>query len=225
MDNNENEDIVQSLIENSKDSEPIEEEKKEEVKEEKKEGLFMKYKIKDIVFLSVITACTLLTGAIMPLLVNVPVFGIIQLGLALQFSIFPVIGMLKVRKPGCLLYQSIFISIFLVFMFPPMTMLILCALIAETISLLIFRGYQSDWSCVLATTIYLPLTLPFLALYYNVFYQQTGEEKAAVSMFLGGRNVFVIVGISIAVVALAFVGSFIGRTIAKELNKAGVMKK
>lgn len=225
MDNNENEDIVQSLIENSKDSEPIEEEKKEEVKEEKKEGLFKKYKIKDIVFLSVITACTLLTGAIMPLLVNVPVFGIIQLGLALQFSIFPVIGMLKVRKPGCLLYQSIFISIFLVFMFPPMTMLILCALIAETISLLIFRGYQSDWSCVLATTIYLPLTLPFLALYYNVFYQQTGEEKAAVSMFLGGRNVFVIVGISIAVVALAFVGSFIGRTIAKELNKAGVMKK
>lgn len=225
MDNNENEDIVQSLIENSKDSEPIEEEKKEEVKEEKKEGLFKKYKIKDIVFLSVITACTLLTGAIMPLLVNVPVFGIIQLGLALQFSIFPVIGMLKVRKPGCLLYQSIFISIFLVFMFPPMTMLILCALIAETISLLIFRGYQSDWSCVLATTIYLPLTLPFLALYYNVFYQQTGEEKAAVSMFLGGSNVFVIVGISIAVVALAFVGSFIGRTIAKELNKAGVMKK
>lgn len=226
MEENENEEIVQDLIENTKDSEPIkQEDKKEEVKEEKKEGFFKKYKIKDIVFLSIITACTLLTGGIMPLLVNVPVFGIIQLGLALQFSIFPVIGMLKVRKPGCLLYQSIFISIFLVFMFPPMTMLILCALIAEAVSLLIFRGYQSDWSCVLATTLYLPLTLPFLALYYNVFYTQTGEEKAAVFMFLGGSNAFVIIGISVAVVALAFIGSFVGKTIAKELNKAGVMKK
>lgn len=59
----------------------------------------------------------------MPLLVNVPFFGIVQLGLGLQFSIFPVIGMMKVRKPGALLFQSIFISVFLIFMFPPMALL------------------------------------------------------------------------------------------------------
>ena len=38
----------------------------------KKEKVFKKYMIKDIVFLAIITACTLVTGAIMPLLVNVP---------------------------------------------------------------------------------------------------------------------------------------------------------
>lgn len=223
MEEKKNDDVVNELLNNSKD---IEESKTVEVKEEvKKEGFFKKYKIKDIVFLSIITACTLLTGAIMPLLVNVPLFGIIQLGLGLQFSLFPVIGMLKVRKPGCLLYQSIFISIFLVFMFPPMVMLILCALIAECVSLLIFRGYKSDFACVLATTLYLPLTLPLLAMYYNIFYSQTGEEKAAISMFLGGSNVYVIIGISIAVVTLCFIGSLIGRKISQELSKAGVMNK
>lgn len=186
---------------------------------------FGKYKIKDIVFLAVITACTLITGAVMPLLVNVPLFGIIQLGLGLQFSVFPVIGMIKVRKPGALLLQAIFISVFLVFMFPPMVFIILCALVAEAVTLLVFHGYENDWSCVLAGTLYMPLTLPLMYLYYNAFYTVTGEEKAATSMFLGGANPGVVVGISIAVVALCFVGSVVGMLVSRELKKAGVLKK
>lgn len=194
------------------------------VKVESKET-FGKYKIKDIVFLAVITACTLITGAVMPLLVNVPLFGIIQLGLGLQFSVFPVIGMMKVRKPGALLLQAIFISVFLVFMFPPMVFIILCALVAEAVTLLFFHGYENDWSCVLAGTLYMPLTLPLMYLYYNAFYTVTGEEKAATSMFLGGANPGVVVGISIAVVALCFVGSVVGMLVSRELKKAGVLKK
>lgn len=194
------------------------------VKVERKET-FGKYKIKDIVFLAVITACTLITGAVMPLLVNVPLFGIIQLGLGLQFSVFPVIGMMKVRKPGALLLQAIFISVFLVFMFPPMVFIILCALVAEAVTLLVFHGYENDWSCVLAGTLYMPLTLPLMYLYYNAFYTVTGEEKAATSMFLGGANPGVVVGISIAVVALCFVGSVVGMLVSRELKKAGVLKK
>ena len=188
------------------------------VKVESKET-FGKYKIKDIVFLAVIT------GAVMPLLVNVPLFGIIQLGLGLQFSVFPVIGMMKVRKPGALLLQAIFISVFLVFMFPPMVFIILCALVAEAVTLLVFHGYENDWSCVLAGTLYMPLTLPLMYLYYNAFYTVTGEEKAATSMFLGGANPGVVVGISIAVVALCFVGSVVGMLVSRELKKAGVLKK
>lgn len=194
------------------------------VKVESKET-FGKYKIKDIVFLAVITACTLITGAVMPLLVNVPLFGIIQLGLGLQFSVFPVIGMMKERKPGALLLQAVFISVFLVFMFPPMVFIILCALVAEAVTLLVFHGYENDWSCVLAGTLYMPLTLPLMYLYYNAFYTVTGEEKAATSMFLGGANPGVVVGISIAVVALCFVGSVVGMLVSRELKKAGVLKK
>ena len=186
--------------------------------------LFRKYKIKDIVFLAIITACTLVTGAIMPLLVNVPLFGIIQLGLGIQFSVFPVIGMMKVRKPFALLLQAVFISIFLVFMFPPMVLIIACALVAEALTLIIFRGYKNDWACVTAGTLYMPMTIPLLYMYYNVFYTVSGEEKAAVSMFIGGGNVGLIIGITIAVIAVCFVGSLVGMIIARELKKAGKLK-
>lgn len=186
---------------------------------------FKKYKIKDIVFLAIMTACTLITGAVMPLLVNVPLFGIVQLGLGLQFSIFPVIGMMKVRKPGALFFQSIFIAVFLVFMFPPMSMIVLCGLVAEGIAMLIFHGYKSDWACVLAGTLYMPMTLPLLYLYYNVFYTVTGGEKGAMRMFIGGGNAGIAVGISIGVLALCFVGAVVGMLIARELKKAGALKK
>lgn len=189
-----------------------------------KRKIFQKYMIKDIVFLAIITCCTLVTGAIMPLLVNVPLFGIIQLGLGIQFSLFPVIGMMKVRKPFALLLQSLFISVFLVFMFPPMVLLIACACVAELLTLLIFRGYKNDWACVFAGTLYMPMTIPLLYMYYNVFYTVSGEEKAAVSMFIGGGNVGLTVGISFAVIAVCFVGSVIGMVIARELKKAGKLK-
>ena len=227
--NNDMEEAALALIANAEEEKPaykpINRQKTTTTEEENDKKIFKKYKIKDIVFLAIITACTLITGAVMPLLVNVPLFGIVQLGLGLQFSIFPVIGMMKVRKPGALLFQSIFISVFLIFMFPPMSLIIICALVAEALTLLCFRGYKSDWACVFAGTLYMPLTLPLMWLYYNAFYTVTGEEKAATSMFLGGANPAVVAGISIAVVALCFVGSLIGMLIARELKKAGVLKK
>lgn len=188
---------------------------------EEEKRIFRKYRIRDIVFLAVITACTLVTGAVMPLLTGIPVFGIIQLGLGLQFSIFPVIGMMKVRKPGCLLFQALFISIFLVLMFPPMALISLCALLIELLVLLFFRGFKSDWACVFAGTLYMPSTIPFLYLYYNFFYTVEGTEKAAVSMFIGGTNPWVIAGMTAAVLALCFAGSVIGMVISRELRKAG----
>ena len=231
--NNDIEEAAVALIANAEDDEkqeksaykPVIEQKQSVTDEENDKKIFKKYKIKDIVFLAIITACTLITGAVMPLLVNVPMFGIVQLGLGLQFSIFPVIGMIKVRKPGALLLQSLFISVFLVFMFPPMVMIIICALVAETLALIIFRGYKNDWACVMAGTLYMPLTLPLMFLYYNAFYTVTGEEKAATSMFIGGANPGVVIGVSVAVVALCFIGSVVGMIIARELKKAGVLKK
>lgn len=223
------EEAAAALIANSEDENPayksINKQKSATTEEENDKKIFKKYKIKDIVFLAIITACTLITGSVMPLLVNVPLFGIVQLGIGLQFSIFPVIGMMKVRKPGALLLQSIFIAMILVFMFPPMVMIVLCGLIAETLSLLIFRGYKNDWACVFAGTLYMPMTLPLLYLYYNVFYTVTGGEKGAMRMFIGGGNAGIAVGISIGVLALCFVGAVVGMLIARELKKAGALKK
>ena len=179
--------IANAEEENSADKPEIEQKKAKVTEEENDKKIFKKYKIKDIVFLAIITACTLVTGA--------------------------------------LFLQSVFISAFLIFMFPPMALLTVCALIAEGVALLPFRGYQNDWACVVAGTLYMPLTLPLMWLYYNTFYTVTGSEKAATSLFLGGANPVVVVGISFAVVALCFAGSVIGMLIARELKKAGVLKK
>ena len=223
------EEAAAALIANSEDENPayksINKQKSATSEEKNDKKIFKKYKIKDIVFLAIITACTLITGSVMPLLVNVPLFGIVQLGIGLQFSIFPVIGMMKVRKPGALLLQSIFIAMILVFMFPPMVMIVLCGLIAETLSLLIFRSYKNDWACVVAGTLYLPMTIPFLYFYYRFFYTVTEEGKTGLSIFLADSNPWVVAGISCAIVALCFVGSVIGMVVSRELKKAGVLKK
>ena len=187
--------------------------------------IFRKYKIKDIVFLAIMAACMLVTGAIMPLAAQVPVFGIIQVCLGLQFSIFPVIGMMKVRKPGALLFMSLCCGVVLVFMNAIMfACILICAVIAEGLVLLIFRGYKKDRACLFAGTIYFPVTLPFLYIYYRFMYSWTGEEGEAVNAFIGSSTGMAI-GMSIAVLAICFVGALAGLFISQELRKSGVLKK
>ena len=170
-------------------------------------------------------ACMLVTGAVMPLVGQIPLFGIIQLALALQFSLFPVIGMMKVRKPGALLFTAFCCGSLLIFMNTVMFVcMLICAVIAEGAALLIFRGYQKDGACLLAGTVFFPSTLPFLYLYYRFFYSWAGSEGKAVSAFLGASP-GAVAGMSAAVTALCFFGSLTGVLISRELKKSGVMKK
>lgn len=225
---------IAALIENTRELQQVvapeqaayeEKLKRREARDADESKMFRRFKIKDIVFLAVITACMLVTSAIMPLLIHVPVFGIIQLGLGLQFSVFPVIGLMKVRKAGSMTIMGIFTAFFLVMMFPPMALIAVCAVVAELVVFAIFRSYKSDWACVLAGTLYMPLTVPLLYLYYNVNYTVTGSENEAVSMFLGATEPWVIALMTLAVVALCFAGSVIGMVVSRELKKAGVLKK
>ena len=85
--------------------------KRREARDADESKMFRRFKIKDIVFLAVITACMLVTSAIMPLLIHVPVFGIIQLGLVLQFSVFPVLWLITVSTAGALPIYRIFTAL------------------------------------------------------------------------------------------------------------------
>ena len=106
-----------------------------------------------------------------------------------------------------------------------MALIAVCAVVVELLVFAIFRSYKNDWACVMAGTLYMPLTVPLLWLYYNVNYTVTGEENEAVTMFLGATDPWVIVGMTAAIVALCFVGSVVGMIISRELKKAGVLKK
>ena len=216
---------AQALIENTEEivDTAAEEEKAEPVSPVKEDAddenkIFRKYKIKDIVFLAIMAACMLVTGAIMPLVGNIPVFGIVQVCLGLQFSIFPVIGMMKVRKTGSLLFMSVCCGVVLIFMSTVMFVCILiCAVITEALTVLIFRGYKKDGASVFAGIIFFPLTLPFL-------YTVTDETGIAVSAFIGA-NPGIAIGMSVAVVAVCALGTVIGLIISREMRKSGVMKK
>ena len=193
--------------------------------EEDETKLFGKYKIKDIVFLAIMAACMLVTGAIMPLVGQIPLFGIVQLCLGLQFSVFPVIGMMKVRKAGALVFMSLCCGVLLVFMSPVMFFsILLCALIAEALTGVIFRSYKRDGACLFAGTIYFPCSLPFLYVYYNFLYTVTSESGEAVSAFVGASPA-VAIGMSAAVLVVCFVGALVGMLVSRELRKSGVMKK
>ena len=66
--------------------------KKREARDRDESKMFRRFKIKDIVFLAIITACTLVTSAIMPLLIHVPVFASFNSGLGCNFPFFPSSG-------------------------------------------------------------------------------------------------------------------------------------
>ena len=192
----------------------------EEIKKEDDKRIFKAFLAKDIVFLAIISAITLVTSAFMPLVAHVPVFGIGQIVLGLQFSIFPAIGLMKVRKPGAMLFIAIFSGIVLVFMNPIMFFcLLICALIVEVLVILIFRGYKSDKACFLAAWLYLPLSLPFL----YVWYQIIGGEDTVASY--ANSNYWLAIGMSVCVLLICALGSFIGVRIGRELRKSGALKK
>lgn len=210
MDNLEKEEYDPFKEENNKDS----------LEEIEYTRVFRPFKIKDIVFLAIISAITLCTGAVMPLVSNVPIFGIIQVVLGFQFSFFPSIGLSKVRKPGSLLFIAIFSGIVLVFMNSIMFFcLLICALIAEMVGILVSKGYKNNLGVFLTSFLYLPLTLPFLYVWYKII----GGEDSVATYF--NDNVWLSIIMIFCVLIICAVGSILGIKVSKELKKAGALKK
>ncbi len=188
-----------------------------------KKKVFQKFQVKDIVFLAIISAVTLVTSAVMPLVISVPVFGIVQIALGFQFSCFPAIGVMKVRKPGSVLFIAIFSGIVLVFINPIMfACLSICAALAEAISLIIFKSYEKNAACYLASALYLPLSLPFLHFWYKAIGVE--DSGAAVKALVNPEPLMAVL-MSLAVIALCCIGALVGVKISKELQKSGVLKK
>ena len=116
-------------------------------------------------------------------------------------------------------------GVVLIFMSTVMFVCILiCAVITEALTVLIFRGYKKDGASVFAGIIFFPLTLPFLYIYYNFLYTVTDETGIAVSAFIGA-NPGIAIGMSVAVVAVCALGTVVGLLIARGMRRSGAMKK
>ena len=186
-----------------------------------KEKVFEPFKVKDIVFLAIISAVTLCTCAVMPLVASLQtvVFGIAQVVTGLQISIFFAIGLMKIRKVGSLFIMSLLTGLFQLLMAPPMFFSnLVIGLFLEILVVLIFKGYKKNSAVFFAVLLYNPLSLPFNFLYNMLF----GREAMVT---VATKAPWVTVGMSLAVVAMSALGAWIGMKISKELKKSGAMKK
>lgn len=179
---------------------------------------FEKFSVRDIVFLAICAAAALLFSAIMPLVAHVPVYGLIQVVVSLQTSLFLSLGLYKVRKHGALLFMAICCSIVQVFMAPVMFfMSLISAFILEAVFLLFKEGYRHNLIRYLASILFIPLQMPGLWIYYS-FISSTGLPDS----YLNQSWWFVLLMV-LAVIAINIVGTILGNIIGKELQKAGVL--
>lgn len=186
-----------------------------------KHKIFEPFKVKDIVFLAIISAAALVTCAVMPLVASLQtvVFGIAQLVTGLQISVFFSIGLMRVRKTGSLLIMALLTGLFQLLMAPPMFFSnIVIGLLIELLVIVIFKGFKKTSAIFFAVLIYNPLSLPFNYLYNLLFGREAMVEVAA-------KAPWITVLMSVAVIAVSALGGFIGIKISKELIKAGKMKQ
>ncbi len=186
-----------------------------------KKKIWEPFKIKDVVFLAIISAVALVTCAVMPLVANLQtvVFGIAQVVTGLQISLFFTIGLMKVRKVGSLFIMALLTGLFQLMMAPPMFFSnLLIGLILEVLVILIFKGFRSDKAVFFAVLLYNPLSLPFNVLYNYLFGR---EAMVAVAT----KAPWITVLMTLAVFAVSALGYLLGSRISRELEKAGAHKK
>lgn len=183
--------------------------------------IFEKFTVRDIVFLAIISAITLVTCAVMPLVASLQtvVFGIAQLVTGLQTSVFFAIGLMRVRKVGSLFIMALLTGLVQLMMAPPMFFSnIIVGIVLEIFAMLVFKGYKKDKAVFVTVLLYIPLSLPF-----NVLYNYLFGREAMVAVV--SKAPLTTVLMTLAVIAVSVAGSALGIKIARELQKSGAMKK
>ncbi|MCR5217067.1 MptD family putative ECF transporter S component [Treponema sp.] len=184
------------------------------------DSIFDSFKVKDIVFMALISAVALCTAAVMAIVAHIYIYGLAQLVTAFQFAFFSAIALMKVRKVGTLFIFALFTGLFELFMAPVMFISsVLTGLILELLVVLIFRNYKNSVNPVFfASMLFIPCTMPFNLIYYRLFSKEMWDL-----FFASGFKMLSIVFITGSFVVAAL-GSFLGIKVSKELLKAGVLK-
>ena len=182
--------------------------------------VLQKFTVKDVVFLAILSAVATCTAAVMAVVSQIHIFGLAQLVTALQFSLFPAVALMKVRKVGSILFFAVFTGIVELFMAPVMFFSsLLTGIVLELLAILVFKGYERDEAVFFTAWLFIPLTLPLNFVYYVCFAGDMFQQ-----FFGQGLQAAAVVCVCSAV-AVSALGSFPGIRISRELQKAGVLKR
>ncbi|NMA18332.1 MAG: MptD family putative ECF transporter S component [Clostridiaceae bacterium] len=176
---------------------------------------FKAFTIRDIVFLAVITAVTLLfSGPFAPLVMTATKLGVQAIAMALPFSLMTSVGLRKVKKPGSLTLIGLFSGLVLLLMAPVMFFnQLIGALLSEGTALLLFKTYDNKKTILFSSGLFSFFTIPLTAIVNILAKGRSIEEQ------IGNPLTFVL--IVAGTIILGFAGAFIGNKIADELEKAG----
>ena len=180
--------------------------------------MFRKFKAKDIIFLAVLAAITTLFGALAMPVMRSELFGIQTLVTCLFYSLFAVIGLRKVAKPGALTLFGLLTGFPLLFMAPVMFFNnFIGAFLAECLTLAFFRGYEKKAAVILGASLFMILTVP-LSLPFSIWLNGTSYAHFVNSQ--AWQTALICFGI----IALSVIGAIIGLKISAELQKAGKLR-
>lgn len=175
------------------------------------------FQVRDIVFLALCAAAALLFCAVMPLVSQVPVYGLIQIVVSLQTSFFFSLGLYKVRKTPAILFMALCSAIVQVFMAPVMFfMSVISGAIIELLLICIPKHYNNNIGRYLASILFIPLQMPMLWIYYSLISQSLPDS------YVGNQWWFILLMV-LAVIALNVLGTVLGNILGKELDKAGIL--
>ena len=124
---------------------------------------------------------------------------------------------MKVRKPFGLTLMLVFMGSVMVMMAPVMFLSnMFVAVIVELVIIILFRGYHKDAACFTAGMLTGPLSIPVYLIYNYI---------TAPDIFINiTNNIYIIVGVLIAILTVSSLGALLGVKIGRELQKAGVLK-
>ncbi|HHT23943.1 MAG TPA: MptD family putative ECF transporter S component [Clostridiaceae bacterium] len=176
---------------------------------------FKTFTIKDIVFLAVITAVTLLvSGPIAPIVMTVTKLGTQAFAMALPFALFTSIGLRKVKKSGSLTIIGIFSGLVLLLMAPVMFFnQLIASFLSEAVALILFKSYEHKKAILFSAGLFSFFTIPTTAVVNILVKGRTITEQ------IGNPLTFILY--ILGAVVLGFIGAAIGNKISDELEKAG----
>ena len=180
--------------------------------------MFKKFKVRDIVFLAVLAAVNTLFGGLAMPVMRSEIFGLQTLVTCLFYDLFGTIAIMKVHKPGTLTLYGLFIGFPLLFMAPVMFFNnFIGGLIAEVITLAIFRKYDEGKAVATASSLWMILTVP-LSLPFSIWFNGSSFEHFRTTA--AWQTALICVG----VIVLSVIGAVLGLKIAAELRKAGKLR-
>lgn len=176
---------------------------------------FEKFTIKDIVFLAIITAVTLLaSGPVAPIVMTVTKLGAQAFAMAVPFSLFTSIGLRKIKKNGSLVIIGIFSGLVLLLMSPVMFFnQFIASFLSEGLALTLFKSYENKKAVLFSAGLFSFFTIPTTAVFNIPIKGRSIAEQ------VGNPTSFILLVLGAAI--LGFTGAAAGNKISDELQKAG----